>query len=100
MGRLPIYVYPFAIGFGYLMPLDLSLSLWFFLSVFGGHSASFSARLGGQLLSVYRPNNAAARGSALAHSRSSQVGGRFGRYLAVCSPFGQKMAYTDSRFSG
>ena len=26
-----IYVYPFAIGLGYLMPLDLSLSLWFFL---------------------------------------------------------------------
>jgi len=26
-----IYVYPFAIGLTYLMPLDLSLSLWFFL---------------------------------------------------------------------
>lgn len=29
-GILPIYVYPFAIGFGYLMPLDLSFSLWVF----------------------------------------------------------------------
>jgi len=27
---IPIYIYPFAIGFGYLMPLDLSLSFWFF----------------------------------------------------------------------
>ena len=26
-----IYIYPFAIGLAYLMPLDLSLSLWFFL---------------------------------------------------------------------
>ncbi len=30
MGSLPIYIYGFAIGLGYLMPLDLSLSLWFF----------------------------------------------------------------------
>ena len=26
-----IYAYPFAIGLGYRMPLDFSLSLWFFL---------------------------------------------------------------------
>ena len=29
-GILPIYVYPFVIGFAYLMPLDLSFSLWLF----------------------------------------------------------------------
>ena len=43
MGRLPIYVYPFAIGFGYLMPLELSLSLWFFYLFWGVQRVFFSA---------------------------------------------------------
>jgi len=30
MGGLAVYVYLFAVGLGYLMPLDLSFSLWFF----------------------------------------------------------------------
>jgi len=30
MGWLPINIYAFAVGLGYLMPLDLSLSLWVF----------------------------------------------------------------------
>ena len=35
IGRLPIYVYPFAIGLGYLMPLDLALSFWGFYLFWG-----------------------------------------------------------------
>jgi hypothetical protein len=30
MGGLAVYVYLFAVGLGYIMPLDLSFSLWFF----------------------------------------------------------------------
>jgi hypothetical protein len=30
MGSTPIYVLPFAVGLGYLMPLELSFSIWFF----------------------------------------------------------------------
>jgi hypothetical protein len=33
MGWVPLTLYPFAIGLGYLMPLDLSLSCWFFFWV-------------------------------------------------------------------
>ena len=43
VGRLPIYVYPFAIGLGYLMPLDLSLSFWFFYLFWGAQRVFFSA---------------------------------------------------------
>ena len=30
MGNLPVPLYPFVIGLGYLLPLDLSFSMWFF----------------------------------------------------------------------
>lgn len=30
MGWVPVEVYPFAVGLGYFIPLDLSFSLWFF----------------------------------------------------------------------
>ena len=43
IGRLPIYVYPFAIGLGYLMPLDLALSFWAFYLFWGGQRVFFSA---------------------------------------------------------
>ena len=43
VGRLPIYVYPFAIGFGYLMPLELALSFWFFYLFWGAQRVFFSA---------------------------------------------------------
>ena len=43
MGRLPIYVYPFAIGLGYLMPLDLALSFWGFYLFWGFQRVFFSA---------------------------------------------------------
>ncbi len=43
MGRLPIYVYPFAMGLGYLMPLQLSLSFWAFYLFWGGQRIFFSA---------------------------------------------------------
>ena len=43
IGRLPIYVYPFAIGLGYLMPLDLALSLWGFYLFWGLQRVFFSA---------------------------------------------------------
>ncbi len=43
MGRLPIYVYPFAIGLGYLMPLDLALSFWGFYLFWGLQRVFFSA---------------------------------------------------------
>ena len=43
MGRLPIYVYPFAIGLGYLMPLDLALSFWGFYLFWGLQRVVFSA---------------------------------------------------------
>ncbi len=42
MGRLPIYVYPFAIGLGYLMPLDLALSFWGFYLFWGLQRVVFS----------------------------------------------------------
>ena len=42
IGTLPIYVYPFAIGLGYLMPLDLSLSFWFFYLFWGLQRVFFS----------------------------------------------------------
>ena len=42
MGRLPIYVYPFAIGLGYLMPLDLALSFWGFYLFWGLQRVFFS----------------------------------------------------------
>ena len=45
IGRLPIYAYSFAIGFGYLMPLDLSLSLWFFY-LFWKAQRVFSSAIG------------------------------------------------------
>ena len=98
VGRLPIYVYPFAIGFGYLMPLDLSLSLWFSIYLFGARSASFLAQRDGQPLSVYKPNNVAGHGSASGHSHLLQVGGRFGRYLAAYSPLNLKTVYTGLLF--
>lgn len=43
MGRLPVYVYPFAIGLGYLMPLDLALSFWAFYLFWGLQRVFFSA---------------------------------------------------------
>ncbi|MCG9128538.1 hypothetical protein JT359_13140 [Candidatus Poribacteria bacterium] len=43
MGRLPIYVYPFAIGLGYLMPLDLALSFWGFYLFWGLQRVLFTA---------------------------------------------------------
>ena len=43
MGRLPVYVYPFAIGLGYLMPLDLALSFWGFYLFWGLQRVVFSA---------------------------------------------------------
>ncbi|MBI1925802.1 hypothetical protein HYR99_16330 [Candidatus Poribacteria bacterium] len=43
MGGLPIYIYPFAIGLGYFMPLDLSLSLWFFYLFWKAQLVFFSA---------------------------------------------------------
>ncbi|MAF12973.1 hypothetical protein CMK11_21185 [Candidatus Poribacteria bacterium] len=30
MGNIPVPLYPFVIGLGYLLPLDLSFSMWFF----------------------------------------------------------------------
>ncbi|MHA2069347.1 MAG: DUF6785 family protein, partial [Candidatus Thorarchaeota archaeon] len=30
IGRTPIYILPFTIGLGYLMPLEMSFSIWFF----------------------------------------------------------------------
>ena len=43
MGRLPVYVYPFAIGLGFLMPLDLALSFWGFYLFWGLQRVFFSA---------------------------------------------------------
>ena len=43
IGRLPIYVYPFAIGLGYLMPLDLALSFWGFYLFWGLQRVLFTA---------------------------------------------------------
>ena len=43
MGRLPVYVYPFAIGLGYLMPLDLALSFWAFYLFWGLQRVFFNA---------------------------------------------------------
>ena len=43
IGRLPIYVYPFAIGLGYLMPLDLALSFWGFYLFWGLQRVFFTA---------------------------------------------------------
>ena len=43
MGRLPIYIYPFAVGLGYLMPLDLALSFWGFYLFWGLQRVVFSA---------------------------------------------------------
>ena len=43
MGRMAIYIYPFAVGLGYLMPLNLSLSLWFFYLFWKGQRVFFSA---------------------------------------------------------
>ena len=45
IGWLPIHVYPFAVGLGYLMPLDLSLSLWVFY-LFWKFQLVFSAAVG------------------------------------------------------
>ncbi|GIX06845.1 MAG: hypothetical protein KatS3mg115_1248 [Candidatus Poribacteria bacterium] len=33
MGNVPVPLYPFVIGLGYLLPLDLSFSMWFFFVV-------------------------------------------------------------------
>ena len=43
MGGVPIYVYPFAIGLGYLILLDLSFSPWIFLLIWKLQAAVFSA---------------------------------------------------------
>lgn len=43
MGGVPIYVYPFAIGLGYLMLLDLSFSPWIFSLIWKLQAAVFSA---------------------------------------------------------
>ena len=40
---IPIYIYPFAIGFGYLMPLGLSFSLWFFYLFWNAQRVFFNA---------------------------------------------------------
>jgi len=45
IGWLPVNVYPFAVGLGYLIPLDLSLSLWFFY-LFWKFQLVFTAALG------------------------------------------------------
>lgn len=42
-GGFPMYTYPFAIGFGYLMPLDLSFSLWFFYLFWTAQRIFFNA---------------------------------------------------------
>ena len=41
MGGVLIYIYPFAIGLGYLMPLDLSFSLWIFFLIWKLQAAVF-----------------------------------------------------------
>ncbi len=43
IGRLPVYVYPFAIGLGFLMPLDLAMSFWAFYLFWGLQRVFFSA---------------------------------------------------------
>ena len=43
MGGVPIYVYPFAIGPGYLILLDLSFSPWIFFLIWKLQAAIFSA---------------------------------------------------------
>ena len=43
MGGLNVYVYPFAMGLGYIMPLDLSFSLWVFYLLFKAHFVALTA---------------------------------------------------------
>ena len=43
IGRLPVYVYPFAIGLGFLMPLDLAMSFWAFYLFWGLQRVFFTA---------------------------------------------------------
>ena len=45
MGNLPVPLYPFVIGLGYLLPLDLSFSMWFFY-LFARFQQVFSAASG------------------------------------------------------
>jgi hypothetical protein len=43
MGGLNLYVYPFAAGLGYIMPLDLSFSLWVFYLLYKAHFVALTA---------------------------------------------------------
>jgi hypothetical protein len=43
MGGLNLYVYPFAMGLGYIMPLDLSFSLWVFYLLYKVHFVALTA---------------------------------------------------------
>ena len=43
MGGLNVYVYPFAMGLGYIMPLDLSFSLWVFYLLYKAHFVALTA---------------------------------------------------------
>ena len=95
MGRLPIYVYPFAIGFGYLMPLEWALSFWFFYLFWGAQRVFFSATGWTTAIGL----QGVQRGGAwlgIVRSPLLQADAKFLKSSAVCFPLDPKTVYIDS----
>ncbi|MFC1714979.1 DUF6785 family protein [Candidatus Poribacteria bacterium] len=71
----PFYILPFGVGLGFIMPLEMSFSLWFFYWVWKAERILGSA-IGLQGLPNFPYNNPQAMGSYLALAIFAIIGGR------------------------
>ncbi len=75
IGWTPFYILPFGVGLGFIMPLEMSFSLWFFYWVWKAERILGSA-IGLQGLPNFPYNNPQAMGSYLALAVFAIIGGR------------------------
>lgn len=75
IGWMPFYILPFGVGLGFMMPLEMSFSLWFFYLVWKAESVLGSA-LGLHSLPGFPYDQPQAMGSYLAIVFFALIGGR------------------------